>query len=475
MTAMPATIDRPALSFAGLHIFIAREGTRVTGRVDFPYAVAGARTVNIDYHSKRPDGSNAGGTPSKWDRLAEWRADVVVKWKEMCERNPDVSKTKLADQVAASITERHVSGSAIRVWSQKYDSGGVNAIRDRYVSPPKKSLTLEPARAEDCVLVCAWWAFRIGDTSVIDTKMMHAADALLDRYDKATILPTIDCYYAWPCDRDKFRFKTFERWARYDFQTWLFRACDENDYRRAVKILEGAEVRLLDPPTVNVKSIADGLRAVPDVKTRQSDVLHRANRSAMHSLSLPKGEGGVRVSSSEISNLKSAVCHCSVSSVSSVPPEPTLADLQTAKRAQHIRKSGFHRAAIEAASKVNTGVPAVAHSTLDPPRAAESLSAFVASLNDDYRRMLLRAAQAKHHSKEERLALQQIAVTWNLWFERLPTPVRNQFDIDLRKFEGRGLKTDAAVMAAIRELIHAIAAAPSLGADLQLASRIPVG
>jgi hypothetical protein len=36
-----STIDNPALEFAGLKVFAARDGDRVTGRVEFPYPVGG--------------------------------------------------------------------------------------------------------------------------------------------------------------------------------------------------------------------------------------------------------------------------------------------------------------------------------------------------------------------------------------------------------------------------------------------------
>ncbi len=46
----------PAIHFCGLQVFADRQGYRVTGHVDFPYAVSGRDACPIDYLSTGLDG-----------------------------------------------------------------------------------------------------------------------------------------------------------------------------------------------------------------------------------------------------------------------------------------------------------------------------------------------------------------------------------------------------------------------------------
>ena len=133
-----------------------------------------------------------------------------------------------------------------------------------------KGVYLEFMRqARDAVMVCAWWAFRIGNVDDIDRKMMHAAVEHLIRpgYQVADLLATIDCYYSWQCDRARFSFKPFARWARYDSPVpWLYRACDENDYRRVLDAMRNQRVPLQSPATVRSLD-------VPDARARRREAL----------------------------------------------------------------------------------------------------------------------------------------------------------------------------------------------------------
>ena len=92
------------------------------------------------------------------------------------------------------------------------------------------------------------------------------------------ILAAIDCYYSWPCDRQRYAFKPFVRWARYDFETWLFRACDENDYRRECGTAAPGCVPLRSPQTIRWPD-------VPDPRSRKRDVYDRCTRAAIRDLS----------------------------------------------------------------------------------------------------------------------------------------------------------------------------------------------
>ena len=149
-------------------------------------------------------------------------------------------------------------------------------------------LSLGPQTAADAVLVCAWWSFRIANVERIDTPMMHSAAGLLrpssprpsvpSSLPVADVLATVDCYYSWSCDRQRYPFKPFARWARYDFETWLFRACDENDYRRECSTAAPGCVPLRPPQTIRWPDI-------PDPRSRKRDVYDRATRAAIHDLS----------------------------------------------------------------------------------------------------------------------------------------------------------------------------------------------
>ena len=89
----------------------------------------------------------------------------------------------------------------------------------------------------------------------------------------ADILATIDCYYAWPSDRERYPFKPFSRWLRHDFDKWVCRAADDADYRRAVHDSQAdpLPLRAADPETLA------GIphKRPPPTYTRQRDTRNR--------------------------------------------------------------------------------------------------------------------------------------------------------------------------------------------------------
>ncbi len=356
-------------SFSGLRIFASRDGDRVKGHVDFPHAIYGRYSVELDYHSRRPDAppplprgdiggssipSRAGdqaddacrdgdgavadtsclraSVPSSLDRKARHRLDLVNQWRTRCEETPDISKIEHARTIAASAPIK-CSWRSIQMWFQKLDALGPEGLIDGYVIPARRVLNLSGKLASDAVLVCAWWSFRIGNNESIDTKMMHAAAGLLAPSDNSTsplakggqrgvqstppsassavphsslcvsdILATIDCYYAWPCNRARMPFKAFSKWSRYDFQKWLFRAADENDYRRVSAEMRGgnlplppgvrAAVSLLDPADHRQWIRLAAKFLPPDRKTRRRDALDRSTRQSIRALASPLNKGG---------------------------------------------------------------------------------------------------------------------------------------------------------------------------------------
>ena len=58
------------------------------------------------------------------------------------------------------------------MWVKKFELEGVDGLRDNYIKQTRKVLYLERATARDAVLVCAWWAFRIGNIDCIKNSVM---------------------------------------------------------------------------------------------------------------------------------------------------------------------------------------------------------------------------------------------------------------------------------------------------------------
>ncbi|MGB2985050.1 MAG: hypothetical protein WBE26_04130 [Phycisphaerae bacterium] len=237
--AIQTPVEAPSIELGDppVRIFATRDGDRVTGRVEFPYETAGRTGCPIDYHSHRPEHDPNRDHNQSRDRKgadlgarASNRLDLVEQWRTLCNEHPETPKLTLAQQVAAT---GNVGVRSLQTWSRKLDTEGVDGLRDHYVKPPGKVPTLDTEIATSAVQVCTWWAYRIGNIQTINTKVMATAVTLVAaEYPLADILATIDCYYAWPCNRTKMLFKTFARWAKHDFSRWHYRACDQADYQR---------------------------------------------------------------------------------------------------------------------------------------------------------------------------------------------------------------------------------------------------
>lgn len=409
-------VQTPSVELAGVRCFARRSGTRVTGRVEFPYEVYGRTSVEIDYHSVRPDGSMEGGEPSAADGKARRRVELVTRWRTLCDEYPDLSATRLAERVADTARDIKCAASTLRVWARKLDTGGVAALRDGYTKPPKKVLTIDPRIATGAVLICAWWSFRIGESNRIDTKMMHVARGPLeDGYPAADVLATIDCYYAWPCDRARMPFKPFARWVKYDFLKWIYRACDANDYRRAMAYASRERTPLRGPETIRQ---AD----VPDPYRRKRDTLNKPTRTAIRNLSEPAaGDDSLSVVPG------------------SIPPSPNA--LQAAKTAKWMNNLGHRGAAIGVAATINSGMPALAAN-----KAPQTIAEALGVLEDGYRNMLLKAAQGDRDARDQAVA------TMPLWWERMPLERRHniEFKVGCWRDDVRGGKRRPTDRAAAR-------------------------
>jgi len=366
-------VEAPSMDLVGLRVYAARTDDRVTGRVEFPHETNGRSSCPIDYHSRRPQSPTPNPQSATDDRAAR-RLQLVRRWQQLCRDNPGLSKTALAERLATAETDLKVSTSSLRVWARKLETEGPGGLRDRYVKPPRKILTIDAARATNAVKVCAWWAYRIGNAESIDTKLLHSAVALLEAgHAVADIIATIECYYSYSCDRARYPFLPFARWAKYHFEKWVLRACDENDYRRAQQ-----------------------------AKARKREVLHRGTRRAIRDLS--ENPSGVAPVSNRCSGVAPVSNRCSSSQV-----------------AQALRFFGEPEAARREIAAGAPGLPALA-ANRDPQTIAESLG----TLDDGYRRVLLEAAHGDRHARDQAIA------TLPLWWDALPQTVRHNigFKVD---------------------------------------------
>ncbi|MFH1109781.1 MAG: hypothetical protein V1790_11380 [Planctomycetota bacterium] len=401
-----STIDIPALELAGLKVFASRDGDRVTGRVDFPYSVAGRSSIPISYRNRQPEPGAPATGPI--DEFAQTRLSLVTRWRELCAANSKASRLSLAHRVSDSAPIR-CSPRSLQLWARKLDTEGPAGLCARYVPAPPAVLALAAQTASHAVLVCAWWSFRIGNADRIDTPMMHSAAALVCHPERrrgsegpnrqstiplADVLAAIDCYYSWPCDRRRFPFKPFARWARYDFETWLFRACDENDYRRPA--LEGgfapandlAHVPLRSPQTIRWPDI-------PDPRFRKRDVSDRATRAAIRDL---------------------------YHSSTPAPSNPSTSALS-----------------FERLEPSNPSTLELCNPSTPQPRNPSPLVAWLQSLDPRWRGFFLRLAKGDRQAKFELIA------TLSLWWDGLPGDVRREIDARIEAWSKDRSRTEVQI------------------------------
>jgi hypothetical protein len=394
-----AVSDEPIIQFCGLRVHASRDGDRVTGRVVFPEAAGDRPDCPIDYRSVRPCATalEQCSSPS-----AQRRLDLVNRWHQLIADNPGTTKTALAERLG-------VATRTLYRWSRTLDLEGQSGLRDKYVAPPPGVLTIDSKHATDAVMVCAWWAFRINNFDWINTGVMHAAvtHLIAPGYIPADVLATIDCYYAWPCDRSRFRFKPFGRWARYDFETWLFRACDEVDYRRGLEAAKDAERVALLAPKTRIPS------DVTDPKMRKREVLHRATRRAISDLAGGQPPASTRRSGSARRATALEQCSPPISN----PQTPVESGSKPLQAASVLRSIDLDSAARQVVASAAPGARPLALNP-DPQTVAESL----ATLDDAYRRMLLAAARGDPGCRAEAIA------TMPLWWDQMPRDLRNNID-----------------------------------------------
>jgi len=397
---MTQQTNNPNIEFLGLRIYAERSGYRVTGRVEFPHPVCGKASCPIDYSARRPDGTDDIAPSDSSNTKLRQRLMLVKRWLQLCKDCGTLPKTNCGAQ-AINESGMKVSYRTLQAWTKRFELHGPDDLKDKYVKPAKRLLTLTADQALSAIKVCCWWKFRVGRATTINNTIMHAAVALLDSgYYLADIIATIDCYYAWPCDRLKFAFKPFVRWSKYDFQKWLYRACDENDYRRGLEAARH-QVPLQAPATTRSSDVADP-------KMRKRETLHRGTRRAIRDLH-PVDSDAPRTPVEPLSNSFRAA------------PVRKRAPLQDAAK---LRKMGCDRAADDTVKAVAPG-PTPMSLIANPKTIAEALG----TLDDAYRRLLLSAA---HGNRE---ACEQSVATMPLWWDSMPVVERNNIEFRINAWK----------------------------------------
>jgi hypothetical protein len=278
-----AIADRPAIDFCGVRVYATRHGDRVTGRVEFP-AIFDRPAVPLSYQRREassvkrisPDASPFTLHPSR----ANPRLTAVHRYQELLQAPRGLSRTAIADQVAA---ESGVTRRTIQLWNRRFEIEGAAGLDDHYVPAPARVVTCDSVTATDAVLACAWWAFRIANCPTINTRIMATAATLLGCRTKSDVLAAIDCYFAWPCDRVCYPFKPFSRWARHDFDQWLFRARDDARYLDAVTASKHDSVPLQSP----IRNPQSAIRNPQSAIRNRRRLRTRATRQAIATLKSP--------------------------------------------------------------------------------------------------------------------------------------------------------------------------------------------
>ena len=400
-----------------MRIFAARDGERVTGRAELPYEMYGRTAVPIDYRSHRPPDSpslkprasslkpQASSPKPQASSLSSLRRLAAVeRWRQLCRDDPATSRTGLARQVAA---ELGVSVRSIQLWARRLDTEGPEALEDHYVPALKRVPTLGTDQARQAVLICAWWAFRIGNVETIDAKAMQTAGAIMaGGYKLADVLATIDYYYAYRCDRAVYPFKRFDRWAKYDLDRWLIRAATDADYARAVAASK-AQRPLLQPPSASLKPQASSLKPdeVPDSGTRARDTRNRRTRR-------------------DLRNLSGIDPHSPIGTPQASSLKPQASSLTPQHKARVLAAFGQREAARREIAKGAPGVPPLAD--CEPQTMAEAL----AKMDDRWRAMLLRAG-GRNTDPATRQARAEAITTLPLWWPMMPWRIRCSIDVRL--------------------------------------------
>lgn len=368
------TDNSPTLTLGNppLHVYAARDGDHVTGRVVFPHETYDRTEIPIDYRSRHPP-QNGDSNGADLPPMARLRYERVCRYDELCAEQPDVPKRRHAEHVVEQAKKRdmrRISVRSLQMWARKVELHGPQGLIDNYDQPARKVLECTSQEATAAVQICAWWAYRCGNLEAIDNAAVHTAVAHLVRkgFLLADVLATIEIYYTADIDRWRYPFMRFSNWARYHFTDWLCRAANTYDFVRGL----------------------DAARRAKPTNARRRDAAHPPTRRAIKALD-----------------------------VRPVPPPNSQApspNPQVARTASALRSLGLRDLAKDVISSAAPGIPAVV------ARPAGTLAETLSRLEPSYRRMLLDAARGDPESRKQAL------VTLAIWWPTLPQEVRKNMD-----------------------------------------------
>lgn len=423
------------IQFLDLAIHAKRTGTHVTGRVEFPLALR-RKPIPIDYHSRSIDPS----IPHALDPKTQLRLAAVTRYNQLMVANPEHFKAAIAARVGESIGK---SKRTIQLWAERFANGGAAALADNYTAAPRKVLECTSAQGRAAVLLCAWWSLRCHNLKAIDNAAIGAALSLTG-FPVGDLIAAIDCYYSWPCDRDRYPFKRLSKWVRWDIETWLYRACADADYQRAMKAsrVNTGSAQLHATATEYAQP-----SPVPDPPMRRREAKSHRTRRAVKGLATPA---------------PSQPATSQANPIRSTPERPTPA--QAVQAARMMNALDHKQAARQLAARVDTEIPALIAN--DNP---QTLAEAVARLDDAYRCMLIKATQGDRESVAQAIA------TITLWWDMMPQGVRHNIGFMVDRFAEQHPKATPSELARRRVLMLL----PRLSRDrsgvqsLAAAARIP--
>lgn len=386
-TPLQPPIKPPSTTVGDVKIYARRSGDHVIGRVVFPQPTRGPAECPIDYRSTRPVSSASEPIVIK-DEKQHCRVLMVEAYTRLCRERPHRTKRQVAEDTIRMYGRgiKRCSVRTLQTWIKTFEIEGPEGLRDNYVPRPRRVASFTSEHASDAIKICAWWAWRIGNAKAIDTKMMTAAVTLpRASHQLADVIAVIDHYYKAISDPKKFPYKPFERWARYDFDKWLFRACDENDRLRSVYAARNAK------------------RSVPlDQKSRRQDVNCRHNREQVRSMAGLTGPDQADPKATANAD---------------APTDSRLSPNEAIAAGRVLGSIGCKEAAAKTVASAAPGVTPLCN-TVDHATIDEAIGA----LDDSYRTMLISAAAG------DRDARQQAAATLPMWWDKMPSSARRSID-----------------------------------------------
>lgn len=206
------------------------------------------------------------------------RIAAVARYHELRDADPAASNTEIAGRAGR---EFGVCAASVLNWVRRVVEGGPNALRNQY-AVAKFDPRDEVLRGR-ALVVCAWWAYRIGNLPRIDgLDLRLVGEKLASGIKGSDLVATIDFYYQFDSDRTRFPFKSLRRWITYDATKWILRAAAGADQYRA-RVAAKERQRAAADPVVRrrVRKLAaeEGAAAPPsDAPPRDADQRVRAGK-----------------------------------------------------------------------------------------------------------------------------------------------------------------------------------------------------